>query len=1098
MSNLKRSFICGVALSAISASAVTTNVWKGAASGGTWRDQANWTEPLTPTVATVYDFSKLEDGAKVVNDYVCVKTSVEQLRIEGLIFGENKGTITLEGTSDSETIFSKKSFFDVPSGTIFDCRLRHTIGPWLDSNAELSFNLPGTVRFFGDSFKPTLWNFSFKSLDSSIVFDNVGETFILTKLTFMANRITVTVNGDATFADVYDGVWPNAWMADASRIIGDGDSALTISSGYGYGVNLDSGNCRRQSYAMITNFHSVVFSGGGGTHSRSPIHAKRYVFRNFDLDYGREYTRQQNFVNNRSGAIQLIPQAAVDLDGSARVRTYCDQILSTLSGTGTHGSFDVGGTWNNETEKIITPGSLTVGEGVDSPTSTVFNARLTGIGRGFVKKGTGYDLTLTGSNTYTGDTTVAEGRLVLKKPVSYGDAAWWWSFDGEDQTLPKSGSSKLKLQFLQEGKVRPVADGVRATQAVHLDGQHSAVLLDTRQAVISGDEPYTIQFWIRPDRSGCCTTGARLSYIFDYGTEWAGDFTRSRVVLYRKSEVSDDYSLIFTPTNYNYTEVVEGMGVNVQLKGDDIFDGKWHHVAYVYGRESRLVEAYLDGVLKGTDVLSSDMNHPDDAKIRIGFSDKDSDEYYTGDIDEMKVMPQALSADEILKEFVFAAPQECLTAPTPIIHWTFADGENIGGDMCNVAPLAGIEGQTAPSLSAAAYAIDGLALEKNCPMRTANYPECMPTGNQPFTVSCRYLSNGSVGNSPILWWGNPDVANGYFRIQTSESNLRSPAVGYANMNSLGALWNGFSYANPKMHHTTAVTANCDIPSAWTDFTVSYDNVSRKLKMYVDGTLVGEKSDVILDVKKMDALHVGYQTIDKNGEKKTTYFQGMMDDIQIFNRTLSDDEVRLVVRKMHGETVGRVIANSPVTVASGATLAFEGPAHSLQSLSAESGTIHIAQDADFTPNAGDLSVGALIGRGLLNLPEGCDFYVSDASGFGGTVRLAGGAGFAMSTSSGVMSADVYAESGAVLNASAPIRTTGRAVIPAAVTVVLPQRWPEGESTISLLVASDVIMGDVNWLFKDSDGLELDVNDYRVIRSDSGLAVKKRKGTVVVFR
>lgn len=59
MSNLKRSFICGVALSAIAASAVTTNVWNGAASGGTWSDQANWTEPLTPTVATVYDFSKL-------------------------------------------------------------------------------------------------------------------------------------------------------------------------------------------------------------------------------------------------------------------------------------------------------------------------------------------------------------------------------------------------------------------------------------------------------------------------------------------------------------------------------------------------------------------------------------------------------------------------------------------------------------------------------------------------------------------------------------------------------------------------------------------------------------------------------------------------------------------------------------------------------------------------------------------------------------------------------------------------------------------------------------------------------------------------------
>jgi len=1094
MKRLKKSFVCSVALSAMAVSAVTTNVWKGAVSGGIWSVQENWTETLTPTVATVYDFSKLENGAEVVNDYVRVKNTAEQLQIEGLIFGENKGTVTLKGASDSETIFSRSSFLDVPSGTVFDCRLRHTTGPWKDSNAVLSFNLPGTVRFFGTSFKPTLWIFAFSSSGASIVFNDVEDTFNLTRLRFMTNRVTVMVNGDATFADVHDSNWPNTWTADANRIIGDGDSTLTISSGYGYGVILDGNNKPGQHFNMITNFNTVVLSGGGAGHWRGPAHAKRYVFRNFDLDYGREYTKPGNLVNNVSGALQLIPQAAVDLDGSARVRTYCDQILSTLSGTGTHGSFDVGGTWNNSTEMKVTPGSLTVGEGVTSPTSTVFNARLTGIGRGFIKKGPGYDLTLTGANTYTGDTRVAEGRLVLKKPVSYG-AAWWWSFDGEDQTLSKSGSADLKFTFMYDGNVTPVDDGVRGTRAVHLDGPNrAAVRLNTRQAVVSGNEPYSIQFWIRPDRSGCCATAERLSYIFDYGTEWAGDFTRSRIVLYRTSVDSDDYFLIFTPQNTNSREVPQGMGVNVQLKGTDIFDGRWHHVAYVYGRENRLVEAYLDGVLKGTDLLSSSMNHPDNAMIRIGFPDANRINYYTGDIDEVKVMPQALSADEILREFVFAAHRECMAAPTPIIHWTFADSENIGKDMCNVASLVGVDGQTAPSLSKATYAIEGKALEKVRPMQTVAYPECMPTGNQPFTVSCRYLSNGSVGNSPILWWGTPSVANGYFRIQTSESNLRSPAVGYATASSLGAQWNGFAHGNPQIHHTTAVTAASDIPSGWTDFTVSYDNVSKKLKMYVDGALVGEKSNVNLDVRKGDALHVGYQTV--NG--KTTLFQGMIDDIQIFNRALSHDEVRLVVRKLHGETVDRVIVNSPVTVSSGATLAFEGPAHSLVSLSAESGTIHIAQDADFTPNAGASSVGALTGKGLLNLPQGCDFSVSDVSEFGGTVRLAGGASFAMSVSSDEMTADLYAESGAVLNASSPIRTTGRAVIPAAVTVILPQRWPEGEAPISLVEASDIIMGEVNWLYKDSDGIVLDANDYRVIRSDSGLAVKKRKGTVVVLR
>ena len=33
------------------------NVWKGPSSGGLWSDPDNWTQPLTPTVATVYDFS---------------------------------------------------------------------------------------------------------------------------------------------------------------------------------------------------------------------------------------------------------------------------------------------------------------------------------------------------------------------------------------------------------------------------------------------------------------------------------------------------------------------------------------------------------------------------------------------------------------------------------------------------------------------------------------------------------------------------------------------------------------------------------------------------------------------------------------------------------------------------------------------------------------------------------------------------------------------------------------------------------------------------------------------------------------------------------
>ena len=47
-------------MTAIAASGVVTNVWKGSENGGMWNVPDNWTEALTPTVATVYDFSKLE------------------------------------------------------------------------------------------------------------------------------------------------------------------------------------------------------------------------------------------------------------------------------------------------------------------------------------------------------------------------------------------------------------------------------------------------------------------------------------------------------------------------------------------------------------------------------------------------------------------------------------------------------------------------------------------------------------------------------------------------------------------------------------------------------------------------------------------------------------------------------------------------------------------------------------------------------------------------------------------------------------------------------------------------------------------------------
>ena len=60
----RRLLACGVAVSTTVVSAVTTNVWQGAATGGLWSEPGNWSRALTPTVETVYDFSALGGSAE--------------------------------------------------------------------------------------------------------------------------------------------------------------------------------------------------------------------------------------------------------------------------------------------------------------------------------------------------------------------------------------------------------------------------------------------------------------------------------------------------------------------------------------------------------------------------------------------------------------------------------------------------------------------------------------------------------------------------------------------------------------------------------------------------------------------------------------------------------------------------------------------------------------------------------------------------------------------------------------------------------------------------------------------------------------------------
>lgn len=103
--------------------------------------------------------------------------------------------------------------------------------------------------------------------------------------------------------------------------------------------------------------------------------------------------------------------------------------------------------------------------------------------------------------------------------------------------------------------------------------------------------------------------------------------------------------------------------------------------------------------------------------------------------------------------------------------------------------------------------------------------------------------------------------------------------------------------------TQIYTANA--VSGWHYYTVTYDDPNNIVRLYIDGTMVGE-STAAMSI----AWTQGTDTyIGKNGNGGTIqFYQGGIDDVRVYNRALGPGEVRRLARKVMGESL--VVEENP--------------------------------------------------------------------------------------------------------------------------------------------------------------------------------------------
>ena len=440
----------------------------------------------------------------------------------------------------------------------------------------------------------------------------------------------------------------------------------------------------------------------------------------------------------------------------------------------------------------------------------------------------------------------------------------WWPGDGNGRDLINNhhGVTNNEVSF-PAGQV---------AQSFNLGA--SGYIRVPNSPTLNTPNGFTIDTWINPSADG----GAQ-----DIASKW--------------DDPTGQWSWIFKLHNDGSRrlriEISRGGDHNAlgDLEGTTVLPlNTWSHVAATYDRASGLIRLYVNGVVDG----ETSARFPNTAinnsatDILIGAVNgqiSSPGEFFQGMIDEVELYNRALTPDELAA--IFAAGNggtckpTCATPPQGMIGWWPGDGNT--NDLVNNHPgVANNEvsyptGQVAQSFNLGA---GGYVRIPNSP--TLNTPNG-------FTIDTWINPSGDGGAQDIASkWDDPTGQWSWiFKLHNDGSRrLRIEISRGGDHNALGDL-----------EGTTVLPLN-----TWSHVAATYDRASGLIRLYVNGVVDGETS------ARFPNTPIGNSATDiligaVNGQTSAPgeFFQGMIDEVELYNRALTPDELAAIFAMGNGGT-----------------------------------------------------------------------------------------------------------------------------------------------------------------------------------------------------
>ncbi|MDD2802537.1 MAG: LamG domain-containing protein, partial [Methylococcales bacterium] len=421
----------------------------------------------------------------------------------------------------------------------------------------------------------------------------------------------------------------------------------------------------------------------------------------------------------------------------------------------------------------------------------------------------------------------------------------YWSMDERngDSVADFSGNSNNGIMLFMSTStnsawitgVKPFSGGQSGGGAISFDGSDDFVnITDVASLDFGAGQDFTLETWIK------ISGGSGSRDIFTKGGTGDSDL---------------GYWLIISGTNK--VEVGLSDGNDLRALGtsqNTVVDGRWHHVVGVFDRDDKCT-IYIDGKINGSPFsISSEGDISNSYNLNIGRYVKNSSEYFSGLIDEVRIYNRVLSAEEVRYHYNKGGPVGWWkfneSSGTKVYDTTNNNNDGIMYWMSTSTGGGWVEGKYGSALS-----FDGV-------------DDYVTLGSGSSISSLNDLTFEAWVN-PKADYGKqlPRIIDAYYSLWITASN--------------GLVT--FRYQNAVGQYSDVSDSSALPVGSWTHLVATYSSVDNKPKLYRNGVLVAT-GNVVLGPTGSATVHLGDTGLNNRN------FNGLIDDVRIYNYARTQDQI----------------------------------------------------------------------------------------------------------------------------------------------------------------------------------------------------------------